>query len=124
MRWRNPGCRQRRESSTYVEVVKLQFSQSIIEGGFDMLGVVAVVPELGSNEDVFTFQPGNICQAALNPFANLLLVAVDLGQVEVAVASLDGFIDSVADLARCSLPSAITNSGHGMARVQGNGFPE
>lgn len=83
-----------------------------------------VVPELGGDEDVFTLEAGNIGQATLDTLTDLLLVAINLGQIKVAVAGLESLVDAVADLARCSLPGAVSNARDGMARVERDSLAE
>ena len=94
-------------SMTYIEIVELELGESIVESGLNVFGTVAVVPELGGDEDVLALQAGDLFQGLLDPLGDLLLVLVDLGQVEVAVAGLEGLEDALADLTGGSLPGAV-----------------
>ena len=70
-----------------------------------MLGV----PELGCDEDVLALETRDAAvKGLLESSCNLLLVAVDLCEIEMAVAGLESFEDSSLDLARLSLPCAKT----------------
>lgn len=65
------------------------------------------VPELGCDEDVLTLEVGDLAaESLLEGLSDLLLVAIDLGEIKVAVASLEGLEDGGADLTRLSLPCA------------------
>lgn len=67
-----------------------------------MLGI----PELGCDENVLALETGNLAaESLLQRSCNLLLVAVDLGEIQVAVASLEGLKNGGTNLARLSLPS-------------------
>lgn len=83
-----------------------------------------VVPELGGDEDVLTLQAGNIGQPSLDALTDFFLVAIDLGQVKVAVSGLESLVDAVAHLSRSSLPSAVSNARDGMARVKRDSLAE
>jgi len=93
-------------SATHIKVLELELLEGVVEGGRDVLGVVLVVPELGGDEDVLAAQAGDVDEGALDALADLALVLVDLGEVEVAVARLEGLVDAVADLARRSRSGA------------------
>lgn len=70
-----------------------------------MLGV----PQLRCDEDVLTFEVGDLAaEGLLEGLCDLLLVAVDLGEIEVTVASLERLKDSSANLTGLSLPCAET----------------
>lgn len=76
-----------------VEVVELQLGEGVVEGLLDVLGAVRIVPQLGGDEDVLALE-AEFLQALVQALGDLLLVLVDLGQVEVAVASLEGLVDA------------------------------
>ena len=70
-----------------------------------MLGV----PELGCDEDVLTLEVGDLAaEGLLESLSDLLLVAIDLGEIQVTVTSLESLKDSGADLTRLGLPCAET----------------
>ena len=63
------------------------------------------VPELGCDEDVLALEAGYFAaKSLLERLRNLLLVAVDLGEIKVAVTSFERLEDGSADLTRLSLP--------------------
>lgn len=113
-----------KRESTHIEVLQLQLSQGVVERLLNICRVVLVVPQLGGNEDVFTLEAGNVSVGTLNALANLLLVAINLGQIKVAVAGLESLINTIANLARSSLPGAISNPRDSVARVEGDGLSE
>lgn len=76
-----------------VEVIKLELGERVIEGLLDVLWAVGVVPQLGSDEQVLTLD-AEFLDALVQTLGDLLLVLVDLGQVEVAVAGLQGLVDT------------------------------
>lgn len=76
-----------------VEVVELQLGEGVVEGLLDVLGAVGVVPQLGGDEKVLTLD-AKLLDALVQTLGHLLLVLVDLGQVEVAVAGLQGLVDT------------------------------
>lgn len=57
------------------------------------------------DEDVLTLEARNILVGALDTLSNLTLVLVDGGQIQVTVSSLQGLVDSLANLAGGRLPS-------------------
>jgi hypothetical protein len=63
------------------------------------------VPELGGDEDVLALEAGNTAvKGLLERARNLLLVAVDLGEIEMAVSGLEGFEYGRLNLTRLGLP--------------------
>lgn len=89
-----------------------------------MLGAVAGVPELGGDEDVLALEAGDVGDGAADALTNLALVAVDLGQIEVAVAGLESLVDAVANLTGGGLPGAVAETGQLGAGVEGDGLSE
>jgi len=85
-----------------VEVVEAELSKAVVEGGSDVVGSVLRVPELGGDEDVLALDA--LAESSLEGVGNLLLVAVDLGQIDVLVAGLEGLVNGGLDLAGLSLP--------------------
>lgn len=50
------------------------------------------VPELGCDEDILTLETRNSsAERLLEGFCDLFLVAIDLGEIKVTVAGLQGF---------------------------------
>lgn len=72
-----------------------------------MLGAVLRVPELGNEEEVLALD-AELGESPLQCVRDLLLVAVDLGEVNVLVTSLECLKDSSLDLARLGLPRSKT----------------
>jgi hypothetical protein len=67
------------------------------------------IPELGCDENVLTLEVGDLAaESLLQGLSNLLLVAVDLCEIKVTVASLESLEDGSADLTWLSLPCAET----------------
>jgi hypothetical protein len=87
-----------------VEVLEAELSKAVIKGGSDVLGSVLRVPELGGDEDVLALDA--LAESSLEGVGNLLLVAVDLGEIDVLVTGLEGLVDSGLDLTGLSLPCA------------------
>ena len=55
--------------------------------------------------------------------ADLMLVAVGQGSVDMAVACLESGLDSGRDFIRLALPGTETNGWYGATGVEGKGFP-
>lgn len=89
-----------------VEVVEAELSKAVVKGGSDILGSVLRVPELRGDEDVLTLDA--LAESSLEGVGDLLLVAVDLGEINVLVASLEGLVDGGLDLAGLCLPGTET----------------
>lgn len=111
-------------SVAHVKVVKTKLLKSVVESTGNLLGAVLVVPELGGDENVLALEAGDLGEGLLETLADLALVLVDLGQVEVAVAGLEGLVDAGADLAGGRLPGAVADDGDLVARVEGDGSSE
>jgi len=85
-----------------VEVLKTELGKAVVESSGNVLGLVLRVPELRCDEDVLTLNA--LGESLLECLGNLLLVAVDLGQINVLVASLEGLVDGGLNLTRLGLP--------------------
>jgi hypothetical protein len=64
------------------------------------------VPELGCDEEVLTLDA--LAESPLEGLSDLLLVAVDLGKINVLVTSLESLVDGSLDLAGLGLPCSKT----------------
>ena len=80
--------------------------------------VVPGVVELGGEPDLLTRDTG-----VADTGANLGLVAVGQGSVDVTVARLQGILDSHAHLVGLGLPGTQTNGGDLVTGVKGVGLP-
>lgn len=80
-----------------VEVVELQLGECVIEGLLDVLRAVGVVPQLGGDEEILTLD-AKVLDALVKALGDLLLVLVDLGQIQMAVAGLQGLVDADRNL--------------------------
>ena len=80
---------------------------------------VECAPELAGNEEIFSLHnpPRN---DILEGIANLVLILVAEGTVNVPVAALNGMDDSLLDFTRPRLPRSQTEGGDGGARVEGD----
>ena len=74
-----------------VEVVEAQVGEGLPAGRDDVAGSVLVVPELGGDPELIAGEP-------LEDTADLRLVFVDGGAVEVPVADLERAGDGLGDL--------------------------
>lgn len=122
--WRCRASERFVELKTHIEVVQLQLSQSVVQRLLNVLGPVLVVPQLGGDKDIFALQTGNFSVGTLNALANLLLVAVNFGQVKVAVAGLERLVNAIADLSRGGLPGTVSNTRDGVAGIELDGLAE
>jgi hypothetical protein len=75
-----------------VEVVSLEILQRLVQSGLDVLGPVAVVPELGGQEDLAAWDT-----RFLNPGTDFGLVLVDSRAVDVSVPGAEGDFDGLFD---------------------------
>jgi len=88
-----------------VEVVETKLSKTVVKGSRHIFGPMLRVPQLGCDEHILALEARNTAMECLRQRAsNLLLVAVDFGEVEVAVAGLQGFEHSSLNLTRLGLP--------------------
>ena len=94
----------RRSLATHVEVLKAELSQGIVQSLLDVLGAVLVVPQLGGDEEVLALEAGDLSEGLLHAIGDLLLVLIDLGEIEVLVAGLEGLVDAGGDLTGGGLP--------------------
>lgn len=89
-----------------VEVVETELSKAVVERRGDIVGPVLRVPELGCDEEVLTLDA--LAEGPLESLRNLLLVAVDLGKIDVLVASLESLVDGSFNLTGLGLPCSKT----------------
>lgn len=82
-----------------VDIFQAQLLQTIIEAPDDVLGRVQVLPELGGDEEVLAADLGVRVEELLDAGADLELVLVEPGAVEVTVAGLEGGDDGAVRLA-------------------------
>lgn len=103
-----------------VDVFELQPVERALQRPFDLVGLVEVVPHLGADEDVLAADIIVVLAEVAHGVADLVLVLVEPGAVEVAVALLQGVGDGLVCLALGTLCSegTETNSGDGHAVVK------
>lgn len=109
---------------TYIKVIKSQLLKSVIKSRLDILWPMAVVPQLAGNEDILTLQARDFCKGLLDSFSDLDLVLVDLGEIKMPIANLEGLVNTLANDTRGGLPSAITQSWELVTGVEENGASE
>lgn len=95
-----------------VDVVDAELGEGVVEGRGDAL--VVVVEELGGEPDLVARHARR-----LDAGADLGLVAVGRGRVDVAVTGLERGLDSRLHLVRLRLPGAEADGGDLVARVEG-----
>lgn len=63
------------------------------------------VPELRCDEDILALEARDLAtKSLLEGLCNLLLVAIDLGEIQMTVANLEGLKNGSANLTGLSLP--------------------
>ena len=99
-----------------VDVVDIE----VLQGGGNAVlhTVVPGVVQLGSDPDLVTGNAG-----VLDTLADLVLVTVGEGSVDVAVALQQGILDGLADFIGLGLPSTQANGGDLVAGVESVGLP-
>lgn len=85
-----------------VEVVEAELSKAVIESRGNIIGLVLRVPELGCDEEVLALDA--LAEGPLESLSDLLLVAIDLGKINVLVAGLESLVNGGLDLTGLSLP--------------------
>ncbi|KAI6773611.1 hypothetical protein HG531_000460 [Fusarium graminearum] len=115
------------ESNRPVDQPELQNTkllEGVVKSTSNLLRAVLVVPKLSGDEDVLTLKARDLAEGLLDTLTNLTLVLVDLGKIEVTVASLKGLVDTIADLTGSSLPCAVADLGDLPARVESDSSTE
>ena len=106
-----------------VNVVELQAIQGVLDRPFDILGAVQVVPDLGADEDVFTLNRGVFLEEIPNGLANLALVEIEPGAVQVPVTSAQGMEGGLVGLTHGALTGegteTDTRDGDTVAKLEG-----
>lgn len=97
-----------------IQVIRLQRLQGRSQPLSDVL--VPWVIKLGGEPDVLARDA-----RGLDAVADLLLVAVGVGSVDVAVAGAQGGFNGDGDLVGLGLPGAEADGGDLIARVEGDG---
>jgi hypothetical protein len=88
-----------------IEVLEAELSQAVVESRWDILRTVLRIPKLGCDEDILALQVGHLAaEGLLERAGDLLLVAVDLGEIQVTVASLERLEDGSLNLTWLGLP--------------------
>jgi hypothetical protein len=90
-----------------VEVFEAELGKAVVESRRDILGTMLRVPKLRCDEDVLALEAGNFAaKCLLERLRNLLLVAVDLGEIQVTITGFERLENGSLDLTRLGLPSA------------------
>jgi len=96
-----------------VDLVDTELGRAFLEAVKGLVVAVVADPDLGFNEDVIAGDAG-----AGESFADLLLVAVSGGSVDVPVAGRQGRVNSVAGLVRGGLKDTESDCRHFHAIVE------
>lgn len=104
-----------------IDIVELEVAQGVLQGPLDILGLVKMVPDLSGDEDIFTLDVLVLLQKVVEGEANLVLIAVEPGAIQMSVANLQGSLDGIVSLTRLALASegTETKSGNLDAVVKG-----
>jgi hypothetical protein len=97
-----------------VQIVGTELTKGEVEVRLDVFRAVRVVPELGDEGDFFPLDAG-----LGDTDADLLLVPVDQGAVDMAVSDTQRFFDSLLDLSCSGLPGTKADLGDDEAVVAG-----
>lgn len=82
-----------------VDIVELQLAEAVVDAPLDVGGGVEVLPDLCGDEEVLAADVGVGVEELADAGADLVLVQVEPGAVEVAVAGLEGGDDGAVRLA-------------------------
>ena len=97
-----------------IQPLQAQVRQGAVQGGPHLVGLVAVVPELAGDPQLLAlYEP--IGEGLPQRLADLGLVAVDGGGIEVAVAQLQGGAHRGGGAFGRQAPGAEAQGGHGVA---------
>lgn len=97
-----------------VQMVGTELTKGEVEIRLNVLRAVRIVPELGDEGDFFPLDAG-----LGDADADLLLVPVDQGAVDMAVSDTQRFFDSLLDLSSGGLPGTKADLGDDEAVVAG-----
>lgn len=81
-----------------IQVVRLQSFQTLLHGCFDRSWLVECIPEFRCNEEISTLDRAIIDLGAYS-IAYFILVAIDIGTVDVTIATVDGILHSLLNFA-------------------------
>jgi hypothetical protein len=107
-----------------VDIVGLELLQGVLDGPANVLGTVEVVPDLGADENVLALDRGILLEEVADAIANLVLVLVEPGAVQVPVSDLEGLLDGAVGLTGGALAGegTETNGGDGDAVAELEGL--
>lgn len=96
-------CGNRPVDQVEVDVVDLELLQGVLKRPDDILVAVQVVPDLGADENILALDRGVLLEEILDGIADLVLVLVEPGAIQVSVSGLESTSDSVVGLAFSTL---------------------
>jgi hypothetical protein len=107
-----------------VDVVQPELLERVVERPLDLVRLVHVVPHLGADEQVLALDAGGLLEEVADRLADLALVLVEPGAVEVAVAGLQRCQSCGVGLAGVALAGkgAEAHGGDDFAIVEGEGL--
>eukprot|EP00756_Hemistasia_phaeocysticola_P022109 Hpha_TRINITY_DN15812_c0_g6::TRINITY_DN15812_c0_g6_i1::g.188700::m.188700 len=100
-----------------IQVLKLEVLEALANCRLDVLRLVLRVPEFGGYEDVLSLDDTGL-EGSLERLADLSLVLVNGGAVDVTVTDLKSCADGAANFTRRRLPRAESNRRHVLPGVQ------
>lgn len=96
-------CGNRPVDQVEVDVVDPELLQGVLKRPDDILVAVQVVPDLGADENILALDRGVLLEEILDGIADLVLVLVEPGAIQVSVSGLESTSDSVVGLAFSTL---------------------
>ena len=97
-----------------VQIIQLQVVQGGFQGRLHILRGMVAVPQLGGDPQVLALY-GAGGEHLLQRLADFILVAVNMGTVDVPVTHLDGGLHGLVDLAGPGFPGTQSQLRHGIA---------
>lgn len=99
-----------------IQVAALQVIQGSLEADWHVFFSVAIVPQLASDEKLFSLDD-SIIECSLDAITNLFLVSVVDGLIDTSVSSFNGSVYSVSGLVIIDLPATESNGWHSASSI-------